>query len=466
MTKIFVSILTFAFFRCVSQNGICFSSAPYSPFDNISYYSDTADFNSDGVIDLVSLNGNGIKLCNSIGQNGFNPAVSFTSGSQPYFIRAGDFNNDGNIDAVAVNPPDSGNVILFFGNGAGSFTNQVRHTVGANPSPLLVSDFNNDGNKDFAILQNSLTIHLGNGQGTFSVANTYSILGSNVNFISTDFNNDNNADIAINYGSQVSIYRGYGNGSFTLTSVLNYSFSAQYFWYNFISKDIDNNGFKDLIGATWNGTVMSVSIARSNGNFLFQPLQSYSLTGNAIAGISTGDFNYDGQTDIVTANYSSSNISILLNSGSGTFPTVVNYSVTSNWPTPGSNCLPWHIWSAKLDNNNKDDILIGLDNNYEVIALLNCNVTSILDLKAENKYFRVYPSPANDYFEIKSDFDKSSIRSISLFSSNGSLVYFVDISEINILEKFFLPDLPSGLYSLNCETLKEGTISTRLIVSD
>ena len=44
-------------------------------------------------------------------------------------------------------------------------------------------------------------------------------------------------------------------------------------------------------------------------------------------GITTGDFDEDGHTDLVVTNFDATNISIFLGNGNGTFATHVTYSV-------------------------------------------------------------------------------------------------------------------------------------------
>jgi hypothetical protein len=62
-----------------------------------------------------------------------------------------------------------------------------------------------------------------------------------------------------------------------------------------------------------------------------------------------GDFNGDGYPDIVTTNDASSNISVLLNNGNGTYATKVNYSI-------GVTTNPRQLAVADFNGDNKQDI--------------------------------------------------------------------------------------------------------------
>src|SRR5688572_15254734 len=74
---------------------------------------------------------------------------------------AGDFNRDGNIDLAA----NSGEGILVFpGQGNGTFRSPVHTVNGEDSNNLVVGDFNRDGNLD---LGSAMSIALGKGDGTF-----------------------------------------------------------------------------------------------------------------------------------------------------------------------------------------------------------------------------------------------------------------------------------------------------------
>ena len=96
--------------------------------------------------------------------------------------------------------------------------------------------------------------------------------------------------------------------------------------------DFNHDGNLDIVTANGNNTV-SVLLGRGDGTFL--PAVSYAV-GWRPDSVAVGDFTHDGNLDIVTVNDSADTVSVLLGRGDGTFLPAVSYRVgpaTSN-PIP------------------------------------------------------------------------------------------------------------------------------------
>ncbi|MGO9404708.1 MAG: FG-GAP repeat domain-containing protein [Terriglobales bacterium] len=163
------------------------------------------DFNNDGIPDLVTLTGSDISVFLGNGDGTFKSAINTPANlnSSPFSVVAADFNGDGKLDiAIALYYPP-GNVLIFLGNGDGTFTPASGSPiqVGSWLNEITVGDFNGDGIADLLInAQTDLTdifILLGNGDGTFTTADTGSLtLPCCFQTVIGDFNGDGVSDFA------------------------------------------------------------------------------------------------------------------------------------------------------------------------------------------------------------------------------------------------------------------------------
>jgi Flp pilus assembly secretin CpaC len=138
----------------------------------------SADFNSDGNLDLAIVNQttNNLAILLGNGNATFNLATGspFAVGAFPVAIATGDLNNDSHPDLVVVNQSD-GSVSVLLGNGDGTFTAATGSPLatGQSPTAVTVTDFNGDGTPDFAVTDpqtDSVSVFLGVGQGLFAPA--------------------------------------------------------------------------------------------------------------------------------------------------------------------------------------------------------------------------------------------------------------------------------------------------------
>jgi hypothetical protein len=89
------------------------------------------------------------------------------------------------------------------------------------------------------------------------------------------------------------------------------------------ASDFDSDGFIDL--AVSNTGSSDISILLNNGNGTYQSAVNYPTGGSEPWSVFAADFDGDGDNDLAAANIMSDNVSILLNNGDGTFQTAVTY---------------------------------------------------------------------------------------------------------------------------------------------
>ncbi|MBG1243184.1 beta strand repeat-containing protein [Nostoc sp. NZL] len=96
--------------------------------------------------------------------------------------------------------------------------------------------------------------------------------------------------------------------------------------YSIVVGDFDEDGNTDLVTA--NKSSQSVSVLLGKGDGTFKPASNFSTVGfNGLSpsSVAVADFNKDGKLDLVTANNVSNNISVLFGNGNGSFQTAVNF---------------------------------------------------------------------------------------------------------------------------------------------
>ena len=80
----------------------------------------------------------------------FAPAVSYATGAHPVDVVTADFNSDGRLDVATGNQIDLG-ISVRLGTGGGALGAAIPTTLGASPASLAVGDFNADGKMDLAV---------------------------------------------------------------------------------------------------------------------------------------------------------------------------------------------------------------------------------------------------------------------------------------------------------------------------
>ncbi|MEG3844964.1 FG-GAP-like repeat-containing protein, partial [Microcoleus sp. herbarium14] len=202
---------------------------------------------------------------------------------------------------------------------------------------------------------------------SFGAATNSPITYSLRNLTTGDFNKDGKLDLAFastGVNRNVSIALGDGTGKFGAATNLNTSPPSDLATWSVAVGDFNKDGNSDLVTA--NNYTNNVSLLLGNGNGTFGAA-TYFGVGSGPYSVAVGDFNGDGNFDVATANQSSNNVSILRGNGNGTFAAATNLSVGSS---------PYFVVVGDFNKDGKSDLATAnFGSNSVSILLQNANGT-------------------------------------------------------------------------------------------
>ena len=243
------------------------------------------------------------------GDGTFNAPISIPVGNGPSSVVTGDFNGDGNQDFIVTNFSDN-TFSVFLGKGDGTFTQLAGspfalQTNVQDPIAMAVADFNGDGKLDLAIVnqktiqtppitQGNVVVFEGNGDGTFTPFSTNPIVVGQlpVAIATGDLDTNGSADLAVvnQTDTSVTVLLNGGSGLFTLAG--NSPLSTAQTPTGIAIADFNEDGHQDIAVTNAGANTFSILVGLGGGLFelAFQPPAGTNPTALVAATLAGGSF--------------------------------------------------------------------------------------------------------------------------------------------------------------------------------
>jgi hypothetical protein len=316
----------------------------------------TADLNGDGLPDFAVGN---LSLDSSVGvtvflSNTANKTLDFSanygSGGYLKFVALADIDGDGKVDLVAANgDPTQGNLVVFRGNGDGTFQTSptsISVASGAGLGQLAVGDFDGNGQPDVAVLD--------------TIGNVWVLLNNST------------------------------SGSPSFAAPVNYALTST--GWEIAAADL-GNGNIDLVITQAQSTAVSILLGDRFGGFVSQP--DFDLGSAYPGGLAIAQLNPNGNVDLIVTIDDSNDgmgIAVATGNGNGTFNAPILYPATSD--TTGTiTPFPAEVRVADLDRDGNLDLIFTNAGNGTVGVLYG---TGVWD-GTSSPFYAPIEFPANDY---------------------------------------------------------------------
>ena len=322
----------------------------------------TADVDGDGKPDLIVTSGsldnigvlrNTTTTTGPISASSFAAKVDFAAGPSTAYVAVGDVDGDGKPDMVVVT---NANISVFLNtsvSGTVSFATKVDFTSGfTGPVFGALGDIDGDGKPDIVTANpsaNSVSVRLNTstvGSVSFATKVDFASGLTSTSVAIGDLDGDGKPDLAVTNAeastNNVSVLRNTSTAG-SVSFAAKVPFATGSVPRNVAIGDVDGDGKPDLVVAN-NATSpasTTVSVLRNTSTSGSINVTSFAAKVDFTAGtapryVAMGDADGDGKPDLVVANTSSNNISVLRNTAtSGTinassFAAAVNFATVSS----------------------------------------------------------------------------------------------------------------------------------------
>ncbi|MFX1467759.1 MAG: FG-GAP-like repeat-containing protein [Promethearchaeota archaeon] len=334
------------------------------------------DANNDGYNDIITLNfwSNDVSiLLWNIDSSDWDPPIIKSVGKGPYGLFIGDANNDGYNDIVTSNRDNNDISIYLWNVGSNEWDPQIRTSAGDDPERVFIGDANNDGYNDIVATnfgKDYVSIILWNSASSNWDPRFTRKIGSNpMGVFIEDANNDGYNDIiATIVGEDKISILPWNAGSPDWDTLITKPVGR--FPHSVFVGDANNDGYNDIVTANQDDDDVSIYLWNAGSNDWDEQIRRPVKPGGGFpppigfwpVEVSVNDANNDGYNDIITLNFWSNDVSILL------------WNIdSSDWDPPIIKSVgkgPYGLFIGDANNDGYNDIVTSNRDNNDISIYL------------------------------------------------------------------------------------------------
>lgn len=267
-------------------------------------------------------------------------------------VAVSDLNGDGRPDVAVAQTSENVIAVYLAKGGNGAFDHSRDFQAGSRPRALVAGDFNRDGREDLVVLNylsHDVSVLLGRGDGTFELPRSFS-LGTGtypLSLVAADFDRDGDLDVAATGGYRVFVLLGSGNGELSApTSIPTGNLPWGIAW-GLGAGDFDSDGNTDLVVTRLNDYDLSILLGTGSGSFVPGPIYGVEKFPEEVVVL---DLDRDGNLDLVVNSREARGVSVLLGDGRAGF---------APKPVIPASRYPVGLVVADFDGDGRFDLALG-----------------------------------------------------------------------------------------------------------